>query len=168
MKTLLGTINIFFGFLAGALGGMLMMLLAHPIVEIFQPDNPLIKPESGSDVIAVANTYIVFTTFIFVVITIVITGAGLWFTKWFGLSKEKEIRENMRDFFESLNEDSKLCDRFVRELFEHKQISDLLHKLVQVRVKSELSNIGADEDEKIDFSQISDQLVNDDEQADEH
>ncbi|MBK5929074.1 hypothetical protein [Halochromatium salexigens] len=145
MKTLFSTINLFGGFLAGLLGGL------------FQSNNALLNPQNGSDVIAVANTYIVFTTFIFVLMTIIVTGAGIYFSKWFGISKEKEIRENMQDLFESLNRDPVLSDRFVKELFEHKSVSDTLHKLVQARVEDEINLRTSEKEDAIDFSsQLSD------------
>nr|VFK49282.1 MAG: hypothetical protein BECKTC1821E_GA0114239_11693 [Candidatus Kentron sp. TC]VFK49568.1 MAG: hypothetical protein BECKTC1821D_GA0114238_10818 [Candidatus Kentron sp. TC]VFK65189.1 MAG: hypothetical protein BECKTC1821F_GA0114240_11703 [Candidatus Kentron sp. TC] len=115
------------------------MLLSHPIVKILNGNNPLLGAKNAQDIMAIANTYIVFTTFIFVLLTIAITGAGIWFARWFGISKEKEIRENMRDFFEEIDSDSKLSKRFAKELFKHKEISNELHRLVQSRVESELA-----------------------------
>ncbi len=44
----------------------------------------------------------------------------------------------MRDLFESLDKDSTLADRFVRELSAHEVISDKLHQLVQARVEDEI------------------------------
>jgi hypothetical protein len=152
MNTFNGSVSLLGGFIAGVLGGLLVMLLGHPIAEIFQQDNPLIYSASGSDVIAVANTYIVFTTFIFVLITIIVTGLGIWFTKWFGLTKHQEIRENMHDFFHQLDKDSELANRFVKSLFDHKEISDLLHQVVQARVESEVKSRTGESDENIDFS----------------
>ena len=165
MRTFYGTIGLLGGFLAGLLGGMLIMLLGHPIASLFQRDNPLLGANGGSDVIAVANTYIVFTTFIFVLITIIVTGTGIWFTKWFGLTKHQEIRENMQDFFQNLDEDSQLANRFVKELFEHKEVSNLLHKLVQSRVESELASRSGEDSECIDFSE---DLSTDEEKNDEN
>lgn len=152
MKSLFKTINLFCSFLAGLLGGMFIILLAHPIVKLFQANNPLLNPESGSDVIAVANTYIVFTTFIFVLITIIVTGGGIWFSKWFGLSKDQEIRENMRELFECIDSDDALAQNFVKRLFEHREIADLLHQLVQARVQDEIKERDIEQEEAVNFS----------------
>lgn len=152
MKTFFCTINIFASFLAGLLGGLAIVLLAHPIAALFQRDNLILGASSGSDVIAVANTYIVFTTFIFVLITIIVTGTGIWFSKWFGLSKDHEIRENMRELFECLESDSALSQKFVKSLFENNAISELLHKLVQARVEDEIRERNTDKDSGVDFS----------------
>ena len=54
------------------------------------------------------------------------------------MTKDKEIRENIRDIFSSLDNDSQLAKWFVKELFEHKEIADSLHKLVQAKVDSEI------------------------------
>jgi len=151
MSSIFRVLNILAAFIAGLLGGMLIMLLGHPITKLFQSSNPLLGANNASEVISVANTYIVFTTFIFVLITILVTGAGIWFSKWFSITKEKEIRENMRDFFEAIDGDSKLSGKFVKELFEHREISDLLHKLVQARVEEEI-NARKSEDGDIDFT----------------
>ena len=91
MKSIFETINLFVSFTAGLLGGAAVMLLAHPIVKILNGSNPLLGAKNVPDVMAIANTYIVFTTFIFVLLTIAITGAGIWFARWFGISKEKEL-----------------------------------------------------------------------------
>ena len=72
MKPIFAILNMFAAFVSGILGGMLIMLLGHPIVKLFQNGNPLLGAGSASDVISVANTYIVFTTFIFVLITILV------------------------------------------------------------------------------------------------
>lgn len=152
MKSLFSILNIFTAFVSGILGGVFIMLLGHPIVRLFQGDNPLLGADTASEVISVANTYIVFTTFIFVLITILVTGAGIWFSKWFSITKEKEIRENMRDFFDSIDSDSKLCERFVKELFEHREIAGLLHKLVQARVEEEISLRESERAEGVDFT----------------
>lgn len=152
MKSFFCTINIFASFLAGLLGGLAIVLLAHPIAALFQKDNLLLSASSGSDVIAVANTYIVFTTFIFVLITIIVTGTGIWFSKWFGLSKDHEIRENMRELFECLESDDALAQKFVKNLFENRAISDLLHKLVQVRVEDEIRERNIEPDDEVNFS----------------
>lgn len=116
MNTLFSTATLIGGFVAGMLGGFFILLVGHPIASMFQKDNPLISSASGSDVIAVANTYIVFITLIFVLITLFITVAGIWFSKQFAIRKDKEIKDNMHDLFESLNKDGKLAKKFVKGL----------------------------------------------------
>lgn len=76
----------------------------------------------ASDVIAIANTYIVFTTLVLVIIAIIATLAGIWFTKQFSLSKEKEIRESAEDFFAEINSNSQFSDKFVKKLFANESI----------------------------------------------
>jgi len=124
---------------------------AHPILEIFQADSPVLGADNGSEVIAVANTYIVFTTFIFVIITIILTAIGVGFAKWFGISKEKEIKENMRDLFEHIHSDSEVAKKFVKELFSNREISGHLQSLVEAKVEEEKKSLSVDDDADLDF-----------------
>jgi len=89
---------------------------------------------------ATANTYIVYTTFIFVVITLLVTAVGLYFAKWFGAVKEREIQDNMHDFFFNLNTDSTLADSFTKKLFKHTATKERLESLVDAKVKDEIKN----------------------------
>nr|VFJ72045.1 MAG: hypothetical protein BECKFM1743A_GA0114220_106183 [Candidatus Kentron sp. FM]VFJ72791.1 MAG: hypothetical protein BECKFM1743C_GA0114222_106712 [Candidatus Kentron sp. FM]VFK19641.1 MAG: hypothetical protein BECKFM1743B_GA0114221_106342 [Candidatus Kentron sp. FM] len=159
MKTIFITINLFASFLAGLLGALALMLLGHPIARLFQSQNPLINTQNASDVIAVANTYIVFTSFIFIMFTLIVAGLGLWFARWFSITKDKEITENLHTLFDALHANSQLADRFAKKLFEHEEISNKLHKLVQIRVERELEQRTLKSGETLDFS---DKLTRDD------
>nr|VFK27972.1 MAG: hypothetical protein BECKMB1821I_GA0114274_100552 [Candidatus Kentron sp. MB]VFK74487.1 MAG: hypothetical protein BECKMB1821H_GA0114242_100552 [Candidatus Kentron sp. MB] len=139
MKSILGVINIFFGFIAGLLGGAAVMLFSHPIVKIINGDNPLLGAKDIPDVIAIANTYIVFTTFIFVLLTIAITGAGIWFARWFGISKDREIRDNMYELSTKLHSDSDLAEKFIKELFSHEEISNKIALIAKDFIDFELN-----------------------------
>ena len=88
--------------------------------------------------IAVANTYIVYTTFILVIIAILITLVGIWFSREFSLTKDKEIKENMYEFLEKLGSESQLADRFITELFKHKDISTKIISIAKSRLEIEL------------------------------
>nr|VFK67161.1 MAG: hypothetical protein BECKUNK1418G_GA0071005_11286 [Candidatus Kentron sp. UNK]VFK72544.1 MAG: hypothetical protein BECKUNK1418H_GA0071006_11216 [Candidatus Kentron sp. UNK] len=72
-------------YLAGMLGGLTFIVISR----IFYDDYQSYDSKCASDVIAIANTYIVYTTLILVIITIIATLAGIWFSKQFSLSKEK-------------------------------------------------------------------------------
>ncbi len=75
------------------------MLLGHPIVELFQQNNALLNPNNGSDVIAIANTYIVFYN---VYICSDYDNSNrywdIFLQKWFGISKEKRNKGEYAGF----------------------------------------------------------------------
>nr|VFK79038.1 MAG: hypothetical protein BECKSD772D_GA0070982_103320 [Candidatus Kentron sp. SD] len=126
-------INLFNSYIAGVLGGITIIL----IPKLFNYDDSSTNT-SCSDVIAVANTYIVYTTFILVIIAILITLVGIWFSREFSLTKDKEIKENMYEFLEKLGSESQLADRFITELFKHKDISTKIISIAKSRLEIEL------------------------------
>ena len=92
------------------------------LARIFHDDYQSYNNKCASDVIAIANTYIIYTTLVLVIIAIIATLAGVWFAKQFSLSREKEIRESAEDFFSEINSNSQFSDRFVKKLFANKSI----------------------------------------------
>jgi len=142
MLTICKLLNTFAAFVAGLLGGTFIILSFFYIypntVSSVYDNHQLLRLGAKIDVISIANTYIVFTTFIFVTFTILMGALGMWFAKWFSVTKEKEIRENMRDFFKAIDSDSVLAEKFVKGLLEREEISDRLQKLVVARVEEEI------------------------------
>lgn len=57
-----------------------------------------IKVAEESNAISIANTYIVFTTIIFVGITVVLAIVGYVFTQQFAATKEDQLRQLTADF----------------------------------------------------------------------
>jgi len=127
-------------YLAGLLGGLTFDLFQDAAAAHSRHTSPASWAVSSSDVMATANTYIVYTTFIFVVITLLVTAVGLYFAKWFGAVKEREIQDNMHDFFFNLNTDSTLADSFTKKLFKHTATKERLESLVDAKVKDEIKN----------------------------
>nr|VFJ78690.1 MAG: hypothetical protein BECKFW1821C_GA0114237_11972 [Candidatus Kentron sp. FW] len=125
-------------FISGLVGGLSALMLVDPMSKIFDGHRQIAAANTAADVVSIANTYIVFTTFIFVTITVVITAVGLWFAKSFSISKDEEIRESMRGFFETLYSDSKLADKFVKYLSKNDSISNRINAIVEERLQTEL------------------------------
>jgi hypothetical protein len=144
MERIFKYVSLFTAFVAGGLGGLLVS--TYFTGRIFSGRSAVIP--NGSDVISVANTYIVFITFIFVVITIFITGIGLYFTKWFGITKDREIRESMMEFFQKIDSDEKFAISFVKMLLENKIVSTNIQKIIAERVASERQHFANEEDEE--------------------
>lgn len=142
MLTICKLLNTFAAFVAGLLGGMFIVLsfiyVIPDTVSVLHDKHQLLRLGAKTDVISIANTYIVFTTFIFVMFTIVMGALGIWFSRWFSMTKEKEIRESMSDFFRAIDSDSVLAGKFVKGLLENDEISDMLRRLVDAKVQEEI------------------------------
>ncbi len=68
------------------------------------------------DSISLANTFMVFVTFILVAITLIITLASIWFAKTVSEKKVDIIRDNIGDIVEALLKDKKLKDEVLKEI----------------------------------------------------
>nr|VFK52559.1 MAG: hypothetical protein BECKTC1821D_GA0114238_11913 [Candidatus Kentron sp. TC] len=121
--------SVFISVISGASGGLLLILIGHPLSKLFLPGES--QSPNASDVISIANTYIVFTTFIFVMITIMIAISSMWFSKWFGSTKDKEIRENQRELLDKLESDPKLADTFISTLLKQQKVEKRVKSVVE-------------------------------------
>lgn len=63
--------------------------------------------------------------------TIAITGAGIWFARWFGITKDKEIRESQRELLEKMESDPKLADTFISTLLKQQKVEKRVKSVVE-------------------------------------
>lgn len=97
----------------GSLGGFLFSSL----FSLYKGPNTL----ASSDAISVANTYIVFTTFIFAGLAVFIAMIGFVFSQQFAVSKEVQLHQ-LKDELQSIIRDNK---------------SDISIKLVDIALENE-------------------------------
>lgn len=99
------------------------------------------------DVIAVANTYIVFTTIIFVGFTVVLGIMGYLFTQQFTASKHAQVAEALEDLQEKLRTDEYKGIKLLEALLENPDVKQHLDHLLQSKVdsliKDKASELGA-------------------------
>ncbi|AYR25793.1 hypothetical protein RC54_19110 [Herbaspirillum rubrisubalbicans] len=91
-----------------------------------------------SDAISIANTYIVFTTIIFVAITVFLAVAGLWFTQQFATSKETQIHHLILDIQAKLKENKDdFGVKMVNAAFENPDVS----RHIQTKLEEKLNQL---------------------------
>ncbi len=88
---------------------------------------------SSSDLIAVANTYIVFISIIFILFTIGVTIGGYFFAKAFTAEKLREIHQNIVIIASKLKNDEDTRDVFLDELLKEGPFADkIIERLAEV------------------------------------
>lgn len=81
---------------------------------------------SPSDSIAVANTYIVFVTFLVVVATVAISIAAVIYTKQYSQTKERLLADNLKEVVEEFSKKGTLQDKLIEGLLNNKTINLLI------------------------------------------
>ena len=72
-----------------------------------------IKQPNVSDAVAIANTYIVFTTIIFVGITVILAIVGYVFTQQFSTTKEDQLNQLIYELKKKIQSDGKVGDEII-------------------------------------------------------
>lgn len=74
------------------------------------------------DAVSIANTYIVFTTIIFVGFTVVLGVAGYVFTQQFSTSKETQIEHLIKELEERLRDEQDFGISFIEKVLDNKDV----------------------------------------------
>lgn len=128
------------GFISGICGGLLSGAFTFAALNYFF--SPGAVP-TAADAIAIANTYIVFTTIIFVAITLFLTVAGLWFTQQFATSKELQIRHLISDIEAKLNDNTDdLGIKLVDKAFANSDVSRHVQSILETKLEQLLDQAG--------------------------
>jgi len=90
----------------------------------------VLKNLKGCDPISMANTYIVFVTFIFVAFTAFITVFALWFSRWLHKNKEEEIKDNLTSIAQVITSE-KNRETFARKIFESSEFTTIIKERVR-------------------------------------
>ena len=91
------------------------------LYEVITGKNKLVS----ADPISVANTFMVFVTFLVVVGTVGITAVGIYLSRWWGREKKQVLSENWSDMMETVKSDEKLMKRIKEDL-----LSDSLEEMM--------------------------------------
>lgn len=83
------------------------------------------------DSISLANTFMVFVTFILVAITLVITMASIWFAKTFSEKKVDIIKDNIKEIVEALLKNKNLKDDVFKEIIQQANVKKLLQEHIE-------------------------------------
>ena len=116
----------FFKYLSLIIMQIIVALISVPLVLSMLNHGPLSNSITGADSVALANTFMVFVTFIVVVGTVVITIAGIVYSNWFSKQKVAVIRENMSEVIDALLEEKDLKDEVLLEVLKQPKIKNLI------------------------------------------
>ncbi|MES2069255.1 MAG: hypothetical protein V4488_02830 [Pseudomonadota bacterium] len=121
------------GLLSGLFGGILSGVVSFVAINSFSKSSQI---SSLGDAISVANTYIVFTTIIFVATTIFLAVAGLWFTYQFASSKELQTTHLMKELEERLVENKDdMGIKFIDAALKNADVSRHLQEKIENKIR---------------------------------
>ncbi|MGY6275135.1 hypothetical protein [Methylomonas sp. MgM2] len=110
------------GFVGGALS---------PWVLSWAAPVPIAEP---SDAVAVANTFIVFTTFFFVGITVVLAVAGFVFTQQFSATKETHEIQALNELKDKIKSHEQTATSLLDALLENPDVKRHIETLLQTKI----------------------------------
>ena len=79
---------------------------------------------TGSDAIAIANTYIMWVSVVFILMTLALTILGFWATKKFSEDRAKEVHQTIVVIGSELRENDATRKLFIEELMKNEDIID--------------------------------------------
>lgn len=121
------------GILSGLFGGVLSGITTFVLINgntknVWQP--------ATSDAISIANTYIVFTTIIFVATTIFLAVAGIWFTHQFASTKEAQTTNLMSEIEQRLRENKDDCGiKFIEKVINNPDVSRHIQNKIDEKIQ---------------------------------
>jgi uncharacterized Tic20 family protein len=130
-STLMKIVQLLCTALAGFAGGFLSPWIVGWIKRV--------SVETASDAYAIANTYIVFTTIIFVGVTVLLAIAGYVITQQFSAAKSAHEHEIIEELIEGVRTDEELGVRILEALLENPDVMEHLQTLINNKV-NELVN----------------------------
>jgi len=96
---------------------------------------PVIRTNHPINAVDVANTFIVFVTFIFVVATIIISFVIVFYAKQYSQTRELLLSENINDMVEVFSKNQEIRNKLVSKIIEdkivQKTINENLTKMAQ-------------------------------------
>jgi hypothetical protein len=126
--------------LTSLVGGFLAFLLITAI--------PQTKPLPPSDAVAVANTFIVFTTIIFVATTLVIAMIGYIFVQQFSQSKEQQTKTLYLELQQRFETDANSSIDFVKIILKNDEVLRFVEQRFQEKIEELLrGNLTRKQDE---------------------
>lgn len=103
-----------------------------------------------ADATSIANTYIVFTTFIFVGFTVVLGIAGFVFTQQFTSHREAQERQAISDLQERLQEDGQCAKELLASILDNEEavaflenaLKEKINQIVDARIEDTQTTAG--------------------------
>jgi hypothetical protein len=130
------------GLISGFFGGVVSGLLTYLVAPYVRNNLGMAADLAKVDPVSIANTFIVFTTIIFVAITLLLALAGLAFTQSFSTAKHLQLDSVLDDLKERLETDGDFAVDFVSKALNNPDAVRLIEEKVLEKVKATLEQQG--------------------------
>lgn len=120
-----------------------------------------VKVETPGDAIAIANTYIVFTTIIFVGITVLLAIAGYVITQHFSAAKAAHETQIINEIAEKAKTEENLGINMINAILENPDVKQHVSTLLRDKLNEMLNAKRADNQGLMDKAVKQDQMLND-------
>lgn len=131
------------GLLGGLVGGLIGGLIAFAIIN----HTGRLATVSASDAISIANTYIVYTTFVIAAVALLLTIAGLIFTQHFAVEKEAHIAHAFSSVLDVVRANDEKAVILVQQAMENPRVVEYVSEALQAKIHQEVdawkANAGA-------------------------
>jgi len=130
MNNYLKTVLLYVGmFLIAFVGGALSFIFWYHLTDF---ENSI----KVTDAISIANTYIVFTTIIFVGFSVFLAIAGFIFTHQFSTTKEDQFSHLIRELGTKLKEnEDDFGIKFIKKSLENPDVKNYLHEKLNTKLE---------------------------------
>lgn len=130
------------GFIGGLAGGLIGGLLAFAAINY----TGRLATVGVSDAVSIANTYIVYTTFVIAAVALLLTIAGLIFTQHFAIEKETHIAHAFSSMLDVVRADDEKAVMLVQHAMENPRVVEYVSEALSDKIHQEISAWKADAD----------------------
>lgn len=122
------------GLAAGIVGGLIGGLVAFSAINCWTN----IYKVASTDAVSIANTYIVYTTFVIAAVAAVLTIAGLIFTQHFSVEKEAHLANAFEALSDLVHDGEGRAVALGQEVMGHPDVIRYVEQLLRQKVTEEL------------------------------
>ena len=133
------------GFVGGLVGGSIGGLIAFLSINYFSR----LAVVAGPDAVSIANTYIVYTTFVIAAVALLLTIAGLIFTQHLAVQKEAHMAEAFSAFLTLVRSDNEKAGKLIEQIMDNPAVIDRLSELLSGKIEQEIAVWKAGADAKL-------------------
>jgi len=123
------------GFIGGLTGGLIGGLFSFSAINYVGR----IATVSATDAVSIANTYIVYTTFVIAAVALLLTVAGLIFTQHFAVEKEAHIAHAFSSVLEVVRSDDEKAVKFVQQAMENPRVIEYVSEALAAKIQQEVA-----------------------------
>lgn len=124
------------GFIGGLVGGLIGGLLAFSAINY----SGRLATVTVADAVSIANTYIVYTTFVIAAVALLLTVAGLIFTQHFAIEKEAHIAHAFSSVLEVVRSDDEKAVKLVQQAMENPRVIEYVSEALSAKIQQEVES----------------------------